>query len=185
VARTITSAGARKEVQLLVRLAVRNGMPREAADYAAAATMSAIDRARCQTLADVGLAAYFDKVGRRRVVRRHGGSRAAARVVADCVVADLLGAGRSGEDVYRELARGWTAAASGTARLNISSACVPDSAGARDQDVALGTQHPNALVLELPVLRPIASTTTHAVLPRTRLALRRKAPPLRNEGKCG
>jgi len=105
--RAMTSAAARAVVRRLARAAVSDGMPQEAAEYAATATISAITRGGTRPWTEARLAAYFSKVGRRRVVRRHGGTGAAARVVAECVVADLLSAGRSGEEAYRELARGW------------------------------------------------------------------------------
>lgn len=54
------------------------------------------------------VAAYFDACVRRRLVRRHGGTAAAARVIADAVVADLVEAGRSAAAVVDELERGWS-----------------------------------------------------------------------------
>lgn len=49
---------------------------------------------------------YFATVVRRRLLRC-GGTKAAARLVADSVVDDLLAAGRDGADIVSELERGW------------------------------------------------------------------------------
>jgi hypothetical protein len=89
---------------------VDSGLPVEVAAYAARATSDAIRKqgGRLQRIA--AIESYFDKVAARRLVRRHGGSNAAARMVASCVVADLMAAGRSPSDVYDELARGWATA---------------------------------------------------------------------------
>ncbi len=52
--------------------------------------------------------AYFTACVRRATVRGGAGPRAAARMVAAAVVADLLDAGRDGAAAWSELERGWS-----------------------------------------------------------------------------
>lgn len=82
------------------------GVPAAAAAYAARATLAAAYR-QPSRVTHRSLEAYFDKVAARQTVRRHGGSEAAARLVADAVVADIVASGRTGRDAFDELARGW------------------------------------------------------------------------------
>ena len=83
------------------------GIPAEVADYAVQATERAVRR-NGRSLHDTrALRAYFRKVVERRLVRHHGGTCAAARVVAGCVLADLVDSGRSPEEAFAELSRGW------------------------------------------------------------------------------
>jgi hypothetical protein len=95
------------DVRIIAREAVRSGrLPVEVASYAEAVTIAAlgsssgpVSRRRAR--------AYFDAVARRRLLRWHSGSPAAARVIIDAVVADLSASGRSGPDIWDEILRGW------------------------------------------------------------------------------
>lgn len=51
--------------------------------------------------------AYFSAVVRREVVRRRACAKASARLVVASVVEDLASAGRSAEEIWDELRRGW------------------------------------------------------------------------------
>lgn len=82
------------------------GLPAAAAAYAARATLVAAYR-QPGRVTRRSLDAYFATVVERRTVRRHGGSEAAARLVADAVVADIVASGRTSRDAFEELARGW------------------------------------------------------------------------------
>jgi hypothetical protein len=81
-------------------------VPADVAAYAASATIAALRHAPERGLRRRA-AAYFDAVVRKRVVRRHPGSAAAARVILGSVVQDLIESGRSGRDVWTEIERGW------------------------------------------------------------------------------
>lgn len=51
--------------------------------------------------------AYFTAIVRRGSVKRTAAPRAAARFVVASVIADLRATGRSGNDIWSELERGW------------------------------------------------------------------------------
>jgi len=84
--------------------------PDEAIDYAQRVTRAAMSRPGSGQWTPMRVEAYLTAVVRRRVLRRHPATPAAARVVADSVVADLLAHGRTGKDAYDELRRGWRSA---------------------------------------------------------------------------
>lgn len=52
--------------------------------------------------------AYFSAVIRRSTMRGASGGRATARLIAAAVVADLREAGRTSDDIWTELQRGWS-----------------------------------------------------------------------------
>lgn len=81
--------------------------PAEVVDYALRATRKALIDAKSPT--EARIRGYFGAVASRRLVKRHAGSAAAARVVAQSVIADLRAAGRDAETVIAELERGWAA----------------------------------------------------------------------------
>ena len=103
----MTAAEARRYVREIEGKAIASGqLPAEVAEFAARATEAALSRSpRRRT--HYSVRAYFTKVAERRLIRNHGGSPAAARLVADCVVADLVGSGRTPLEAYEELERGW------------------------------------------------------------------------------
>lgn len=82
--------------------------PRDVVEYAARAVLSNISASE-----DDGerlsrrVEAYFAAVARRRLVRSYGGTVAAARVIADSVISDLVMSGRDRGAVVEELRRGW------------------------------------------------------------------------------
>ena len=86
------------------------GLPADVAEYASRATADAVMRHGAPMCSTRAVRAYFDKVVERRLVRSHGGSCAAARVVAGCIVADLVESGRTPSDAFEELSRGWSGA---------------------------------------------------------------------------
>jgi hypothetical protein len=95
----------------LVARARRDDIPPLVAERARQATARAM-RARPDSPAGFSLAnradAYFTACVRRATVRGGAGPRAAARMVAAAVVADLLDAGRDGAAAWSELERGWS-----------------------------------------------------------------------------
>jgi hypothetical protein len=93
-------------LDLAAGVVAHQGVPTEVARYAAAATTDALRDAGMRGLRRRA-EAYFGTVVRRRLLRRHAGTVAAARVVVDSVVADLVQSGRSPQDVWDELTRGW------------------------------------------------------------------------------
>jgi hypothetical protein len=86
-----------------------HGIPPEVAEYAAGATLSALQGAEVKGLRRRA-ERYFHAVARRELLRSGGHATASARVVADSVVADLMASGRSPRDVWDELDRGWSGA---------------------------------------------------------------------------
>lgn len=93
--------------QLVVEAVSQEGVPGDVAGYAAAATVSAFRGAGTRGIRRRARA-YFRAVVRRRLLREHAGTPAAARIVVDSVVADLMESGRAPLDVWDELARGWS-----------------------------------------------------------------------------
>jgi hypothetical protein len=95
----------------LVARAQQDDIPPLVAERARQATARAM-RLELNALADYSLAnraeAYFTACVRRATVRGGAGPRAAARMVATAVVADLLEAGRDGAAAWSELERGWS-----------------------------------------------------------------------------
>jgi len=103
----MTTAEALRYVRELHAEAVSSGqLPAEVAEFSARATEAAISR-RPRRRTRCSVRAYFTKVAERRLIRHHGGTPAAARLVADCVIADLVGSGRTPFEAYEELERGW------------------------------------------------------------------------------
>jgi len=94
----------------MVARACREDIPALVAKRARHATARAM---QMELSAPAGIAlkrraeAYFTACVRRATVRGGAGPRAAARMVAAAVVADLLGAGRDGAAAWSELERGW------------------------------------------------------------------------------
>ena len=101
-----TDARLDRIVASLESVALRKEVPAEVAAYARAVTRAALAD-HCGPGLRSRAEAYFNAVVRRRLLRRHGGTPAAVRIVVDTMVADLLDSGRSAEDVWRELSRGW------------------------------------------------------------------------------
>lgn len=95
------------ELQAAARRALTSGVPQSVIDEACRATRRVLSRQRVVP-SGRRLVAYFEACVRRQLVRRHGGSVAAARVVAEAVVADLFDGGRSKAAVADELERGWS-----------------------------------------------------------------------------
>jgi hypothetical protein len=95
----------------LVARARRDDIPPLVAERARQATARAL---RSEPDAPAGFSlsnraeAYFTACVRRATVRGGAGPRAAARMVAAAVVADLLDAGRDGAAAWSELERGWS-----------------------------------------------------------------------------
>jgi hypothetical protein len=99
--------------QLLAQLtiaALRRDVPADVADEARTATMRALGLSGAAVLTSRKrrrVEAYFAAVVKRRVLRGGVAPRAAARLLAASVVADMRSAGRDGSDIWRELERGW------------------------------------------------------------------------------
>lgn len=81
--------------------------PQDVAAYAAAATATALRDASGRGV-ELRAEAYYHAVVRRRLLRRCSGTPEAARVVVGSVVADLLSSGRSAQDAWDEVSRGWS-----------------------------------------------------------------------------
>jgi hypothetical protein len=103
----------RSTAQVLDQLAVvarRRDVPAQVFDHARVATLRALglDPARtCAPECRRRIEAYYWAVVRRQVLRGGVAPRAAARLLAASVVADLKSAGREGTDIWRELEQGW------------------------------------------------------------------------------
>lgn len=80
--------------------------PDQVIEAASSATARAFAGVEWSLAVDRRVAAYFVAVIRRRVVRS-GSARACARLMADTVITELRGTGRSPEAVWTELERGW------------------------------------------------------------------------------
>ncbi len=93
--------------QLHARTLERGEAPVEVADYAIEATRAALSHISGRGTAR-RIESYYNAVIRRRLVRRYPGSSQAARLVVGSVVADLLRSGRSAQDAWDELHRGWS-----------------------------------------------------------------------------
>lgn len=106
---TLTYDATLELVAKLVRKALTEGVPAEAVHYASEATSHAFRPRGGYLKTRRRVSTYFKTVLTRRVVRRWSRTDAAARVVAESVVADLLGTGRTPLAVYRELEQGWAA----------------------------------------------------------------------------
>jgi hypothetical protein len=95
----------------LVARARRDDIPPLVAERARQATARAM-RSELDAPAGFSLTnraeAYFTACVRRATVRGGAGPRAAARMVAAAVVADLLDSGRDGAAAWSELERGWS-----------------------------------------------------------------------------
>lgn len=82
--------------------------PQDVVEYAARAVRANVSaRGEGGERLERRVEAYFAAVARRRVVRSCGGTAAAARVIADSVIADLMKSGRDRGAVVDELRRGW------------------------------------------------------------------------------
>ena len=95
----LSAAATRREIPLLV------------VEEARAATARALEldaTATCTTNGRRRIEAYFWAVVRRRVLKGGVAPRAAARLLAASVVADMRSAGRDGSDIWHELERGWS-----------------------------------------------------------------------------
>ncbi len=86
-----------------------DGSPAEAVQYASEATRAAFRPEGGYVRVRSRVTAYFNTVLTRRIMRRWSRTDAAARVVAESVVADLLGTGRTPKAAYQELEQGWAA----------------------------------------------------------------------------
>ena len=96
--------------RIAAKMRASGDFPDEAIDYARRITRAAMARPDSGSWTPARIESYLIAVVRRRVLRRHPSTPAAARIVADSVVADLLAHGRTGEDAYDELRRGWHSA---------------------------------------------------------------------------
>ena len=102
----------REALDRLVARAVRSDVPRSVAEEARGATQRALGLAPdspAPAAVRRRAEAYFSAVLRRSTVRGMAGARAAARLVAASVVADLREGGRDELAIWRELERGWGA----------------------------------------------------------------------------
>jgi len=103
----------RTTAQLLDQATARSLLrdaPADVVQEARAVTLRALDldlAATCTARQQRRIEAYFTAVVKRRVLRGGVAPRAAARLLAAAVVADLRSAGRDGADIWRELERGW------------------------------------------------------------------------------
>lgn len=87
--------------------AVSHRFPPAVIDHALSVTATWLSSLRTDEVTRRRVAAYFGAVARRRVLRGHAGTSAAARLVAEAVVADLIESGRDAASVADELERGW------------------------------------------------------------------------------
>lgn len=85
----------------------RGAVAPEAAEYAAATTLRALGDTEGPGL-ERRARAYFRAVARRRTVRAAGSSAAAARLIARSVVEDLVESGRTLDEAWEEIVRGWS-----------------------------------------------------------------------------
>jgi len=95
----------------LVTRAQRDEIPPQVAERARRATARALAvdaNARATIALQRRAEAYFSACVRRETARGGAGPRAAARLVAEAVVEDLLQAGRDRAAAWRELERGWS-----------------------------------------------------------------------------
>lgn len=87
---------------------VRRDVPEDVAAYAASVTLRAFAGSGPEVSIDRRLRPYFSAVVRRRLARSGSSTPACARMIADSVVTDLLGAGRDASEVVAELERNWS-----------------------------------------------------------------------------
>jgi hypothetical protein len=108
-----TKTSARSTAHVLDRLAekaARRDVPAAVADEARSVTCRVFglrDGTECGSKQRRRIEAYYWAVVKRRVLRGGVAPRAAARLLAAAVVADLRSAGRDRHDIWRELQRGW------------------------------------------------------------------------------
>lgn len=106
--RTITTRELLRGVGACRDSAVSSGrLPLSVAVYSHAATTTAISFRPHAGWTSRSVRAYFDTVARKRLLKTHSRTSAAARVIADTVVADLMSCGRSPQEAWDELSRGW------------------------------------------------------------------------------
>lgn len=107
-ARNMSTVEAYRLLENLARQVVSHGdVPDDAAQVALRVARAFVVRSG-GSRTPAALEAYFRKVVARRLVRGYGGTVAAARLVADRVVSDMVESGRTAEEAYDELVRGWT-----------------------------------------------------------------------------
>lgn len=103
----------RPTTQVFDQLAIaahRRDVPADIAKEARAVTLRALaldPASSCTPKQRRDMEAYYWAVVKRRVLRGGVAPRAAARLLAASVVADMRSAGRGGSDIWRELEQGW------------------------------------------------------------------------------
>lgn len=101
--RSVNSTIAEVELRAVQTLDV----PADIAGIAAAATRRALRDALPGDSLSRRAESYFMAVVRRRMVRSRGATRAVSRMMAESIVDDLRRSGRTADDIWRELERGW------------------------------------------------------------------------------
>jgi hypothetical protein len=109
MATTVTHTTLRLMLERLVRQAVKRDVSAEVAEKAREATARAFVGLREQGVHKLRrrAEAYFGSIVRREIVRRRACATASARLIATTVAEDLARSGRSPEDIWDELRRGW------------------------------------------------------------------------------
>lgn len=95
---------------LRVEAHTERGIPEDVVDAATSAVARAFPQFRGRVLSSGDrrrVAAYFDAVVRRRVIRGRAGRDAASRAVLRAVVADMQSVGCDAGRIAEELERGW------------------------------------------------------------------------------